>query len=60
MTPDLAANRAGRITGRQRLKLLRGEAALLVLTGIGLVISIALGPNLVGAFSDLASSAALW
>jgi hypothetical protein len=50
---DLAANRAGRITARQRLKLLRGEAALLSLTGVGLVISIALGPNLGGAFEEL-------
>jgi hypothetical protein len=50
---DLAANRAGRMTARQRLKLVRGEAALLLLTGIGLVISIALGPNLVGAYQDL-------
>jgi hypothetical protein len=50
---DLAANRAGRITVRQRLKLVRGEAALLVLTGVGLVISIAVGPNLVGAFQSL-------
>jgi len=50
---DLAANRAGRITGRQRLKLLRGEIALLILTGIGLVISIAIGPNLGSAYDDL-------
>jgi hypothetical protein len=50
---DLAANRAGRITRRQRLRLLRGEAALLFLTGVGLIVSIALGPNLLGAFRDL-------
>jgi hypothetical protein len=50
---DLAANRSGRITARQRLQLLRGEAALLFLTGIGLVISVALGPNLLGAFQNL-------
>jgi hypothetical protein len=50
---DLAANRAGRITVRQRLKLLRGEIALLILTGVGLVISIAIGPNLGAAYGDL-------
>src|SRR6266446_1796777 len=50
---DVEANRAGHITVGQRLKLLRGVASLLFLTGIGLVISIAIGPNLVGAFRDL-------
>jgi hypothetical protein len=50
---DLDANRAGHITTAQRLRLLRGEAALLFLTGIGLVIIVALGPNLVGAFNEL-------
>ena len=50
---DLDANRAGHITKSQRLKLLRGEAALLFMTGIGLVITIALGPNLCVAFNDL-------
>jgi hypothetical protein len=49
----LDANRAGRITAGQRLKLLRGEAALLFMTGVGLVITIALGPNLGSAFNDL-------
>src|SRR5262249_68480 len=50
---DLAANREGRITGRQRLKLLRGEVALLILTGIGLVITVAIGPNVGSAYNDL-------
>ena len=50
---DLDVNRAGRITTGQRLGLLRGEAVLLVLTGIGLVITIAIGPNVGGAFNDL-------
>jgi hypothetical protein len=50
---DLDANRAGHITTGQRLKLLRGEAALLFMTGIGLVITLALGPNLGAAFNDL-------
>jgi len=49
---DVDANRAGRITARQRFKLLRGVASLLFLTGIGLVVSVALGPNLIGAFRD--------
>ena len=47
---DVEANRAGRITVGQRFKLLRGVASLLFLTGIGLVLSIAIGPNLIGAF----------
>ena len=50
---DLEANRAGRITAGQRFRLLRGVAALLFLTGVGLVVCIALGPNLLGAFGDL-------
>jgi hypothetical protein len=50
---DLEANRAGRITTRQRFRLLRGVAALLLLTAVGLIISIALGPNVVGTFGDL-------
>jgi hypothetical protein len=50
---ELAANRAGRITLRQRLKLLKGVGALLFLAGVGLIISVAIGPNLVGAFQDL-------
>ena len=50
---DLDANRAGHITRGQRLKILRGEAALLFMTGLGLVIIIALLPNLGGAFNDL-------
>jgi hypothetical protein len=50
---DLEVNRAGRVTPRQRLMLIRGSAALLFMTGIGLVIVIALGPNLLGAFQDL-------
>ena len=50
---DLEANRAGHVTARQRLRLLRGVAALLSLTGIGLVISIALGPNVLRTFGDL-------
>jgi hypothetical protein len=50
---DLEANRAGRITTRQRFRLLRGVAALLLLTAVGLIISIALGPNVLGAFGDL-------
>jgi len=50
---DLDANRAGRITTGQRLKLLRGEAALIFMTGVGLVITIAIGPNLLEAFNAL-------
>ena len=50
---DLEANREGRITAGQRFRLLRGVAALLLLTGIGLIVSIALGPNLLGAFGSL-------
>ena len=50
---DVEANRAGRITVGQRFKLLRGVASLLFLTGIGLVMSIAIGPHLIGAFRDL-------
>src|SRR5690348_4488077 len=50
---DVDANRAGRLTARQRFMLVRGSAALLFMTGIGLVIVIALGPNLLGAFQDL-------
>lgn len=50
---DLEANRAGRITARQRFRLLRAVAGLLFLTGIGLVVSIALGPNLLRAYGDL-------
>ena len=51
--PDLDANRAGRVTARQRFMLIRGSSALLFMTGIGLVIVVALGPNLIGAFQDL-------
>jgi len=36
----------------QRLKLLRGEAALLFLSAIGLVISVAIGPNLLDAWKE--------
>jgi len=50
---DLDANRAGRVTARQRFMLVRGSAALLFMTGIGLVIVVALGPNLLNAFQDL-------
>jgi hypothetical protein len=50
---DLDANRSGHITTGQRLKLLRGEAALLFMTGVGLVIIVAIGPNLIAAFNDL-------
>jgi hypothetical protein len=50
---DLEANRAGRVTRRQRFMLIRGSAALLFMSGIGLVIVIALGPNLINAFQDL-------
>ena len=50
---DLDANRAGRITTAQRLRLLRGEAALIFMTGVGLVIIVAIGPNLLEAFNDL-------
>ena len=50
---DLDANRAGHITTGQRLRLLRGEASLLFVTGVGLVITIALAPNLGGAFNGL-------
>ena len=50
---DVDANRSGRITARQRLRLLRGVASLLFITGIGLVIAIALGPNLLSAFGNL-------
>jgi hypothetical protein len=50
---DLAANRAGHITFGQRFRLLRGVLALLFLCGIGLIITIAIGPNLIGAFQDL-------
>ena len=47
------ANRAGRMTFGQRLRLLRGEAALLFMAGIGAGVCIALGPNLLAAFGDL-------
>jgi hypothetical protein len=50
---DIDANRAGHITARQRFLLLRGVASLLFMTGIGLVIAIALGPNLLNAFGSL-------
>jgi len=40
------------MTFGQRAKLLRGEAALLFLSGIGLVISIAIGPNLLEAWGE--------
>jgi hypothetical protein len=50
---DLDANRAGKVTARQRFMLVRGSAALIFMTLIGLVIAIALGPNLLGAFQDL-------
>jgi hypothetical protein len=50
---ELAANRAGHITIGQRFKLLGGVAALIALGGIGLIICIAIGPNLIAAFQDL-------
>src|SRR2546430_12957964 len=50
---DVDANRAGHITARQRFRLLRGVGSLLFMTGIGLVIAIALGPNLLNAFGNL-------
>jgi len=49
---ELAANRAGRMSPGQRVKLLRGEAALLFLAGIGLVISAAIGPSLLDAWRE--------
>jgi hypothetical protein len=52
VSAELDANRAGRMTIGQRFKLLRGVAALLFLSAIGLIISLALGPNLVGAFQE--------
>jgi hypothetical protein len=50
---DVDINRTGRITRSQRFGLLRGIAALLFLTAIGLVVVIALGPKLLEAFQDL-------
>jgi hypothetical protein len=44
------ANRAGRMTVGQRLKVLHGTLAVMILAGIGLVISVAIGPNLLQAF----------
>jgi hypothetical protein len=44
------ANRAGRMTVGQRLKVLHGTLAVMVVAGIGLVISVAIGPNLLEAF----------
>jgi hypothetical protein len=38
------------MTLRQRLSVLRGTLAVLFLSGIGLVISVAIGPNLIEAF----------
>ena len=52
VTAELEANRAGRITMGQRLKLLRGVAVLLFASGIGLIVSIAIGPNLLEAFQQ--------
>jgi hypothetical protein len=49
---DLDVNRSGWMTLRQRLKVLRGTMAVLILAAIGLVISVAIGPNLVGAFQE--------
>lgn len=50
MNAEIEANRAGRMTIGQRIKLLKGVAALLFLTAIGLVVALAVGPNLVDAF----------
>ena len=50
---EVDANRGGKLTAGQRFMLVRGSAALLFMTGIGLIIVIALGPNLLGAFQDL-------
>jgi len=50
---DVDANRAGHITARQRFKLVRRVASLVFLTGIGLVVLVATGPNLIGAFQDV-------
>jgi hypothetical protein len=49
---DLEANRAGRLTVGQRLKVLHGTLAVAFLAGIGLVISVAIGPNLIDAFRE--------
>jgi hypothetical protein len=49
---ELEANRAGRMTIGQRFKLLRGVTVLLFASGIGLIVSLAIGPNLVEAFQQ--------
>jgi hypothetical protein len=49
---ELDANRAGHMTVGQRFKLLRGVAVLLFASGIGLIVSVAIGPNLVEAFQQ--------
>jgi hypothetical protein len=40
------------MTVGQRLKLLRGMAGALVVSGVGLIISVAIGPNLLEAFQE--------
>jgi hypothetical protein len=49
---DLEANRVGRMTVGQRLKVLHGSLAVAFLAGIGLVIGAAIGPNLIDAFRE--------
>ena len=52
MSVELTVNRAGRMTIGQRFKLLRGVAALLLLSALGLIVSLAIGPNLLEAFQQ--------
>ncbi len=52
MSAELSANRAGRMTIGQRFMLLRGVAALMFLSALGLFVSVAIGPNLGEAFQE--------
>jgi hypothetical protein len=51
-SPDVVANRAGRMTAGQRLRLLGGEAQLVFLTLVGVAGTALMGPNLPLAYDE--------